>query len=93
MIPAIDHSLLSPSGHMSKRARQAALKRETGRLFAGVSLKGEVAQPSERERLLRQAKTLRDLASRGMKPRAYAKEADRLEALANNEPSEPKVTP
>ena len=33
MIPSIDHSLLSPSGRVSKRARKAALKREQARLF------------------------------------------------------------
>lgn len=31
--PSIDHSLLSPSGRVSRRARQAALKREHDRLF------------------------------------------------------------
>lgn len=31
--PSIDHSLLSPSGHISKRARKAALAREHDRLF------------------------------------------------------------
>src|ERR1700690_1149210 len=31
--PAIDHGLLSPSGHISNRARKAALKREHARLF------------------------------------------------------------
>lgn len=82
MIPAIDHSLLSPSGRMSKRARKAALQREAARLFAGINLKGEAPQESERDRLLRTAQTLRDLANGGMKPRAYMKEAERLEALA-----------
>jgi hypothetical protein len=58
------------------------MKREAARLFAGVNLNPPVPQPSERERLLRQAATLRDLASRGMYPRKYAKEARRLELLA-----------
>jgi len=31
--PTIDHGLLSPNGRMSKRAREAALKREATRLF------------------------------------------------------------
>ena len=84
MIPAIDHSLLSPSGHMSKRARKAAIERETIRLFAGIDLNPPVLQPTEKERLLRQAAILRRLAERGMKPRAYKKEAERLEALASN---------
>lgn len=31
--PSIDHSLLSPSGKMSKRARRAAMDREREKLF------------------------------------------------------------
>ena len=83
MIPAIDHSLLSPSGRMSKRARAAAIKREGERLFKGVgNLKGSTPQPSKREQLLRQAARLHELAARGMKPRAYLKEAMKCEAQA-----------
>lgn len=36
----------------------------------------------ERDKLLRQARTLRELAARGMHVRSYPKEAARLEALA-----------
>jgi hypothetical protein len=39
-------------------------------------------QPSEVERLRRQAAELRGLAERGMKPRAYRKTADALELRA-----------
>lgn len=83
MHPGIDHGILSPSGRVSKRAREAALKREMARLFEGVDT-SPVAQPSERERLLQKARELRELAARGMKPRAYAKEAARLESLAGD---------
>ena len=84
IIPAIDHSLLSPSGRISKRARTAAMKLETARLFAGFGdLKGTNPQPSEKVRLLRTAANLRDLAGRGMHPRKYLAEAQRLEAQAN----------
>lgn len=83
--PSIDHSLLSPSGHMSKAARDRALKRETARLFApwgGHMPRPTCPQPLPAVRLRRQAATLRDLAERGMCPRKYRKEAARLEAEA-----------
>ena len=64
---------------MSKRARAAAMKRETARLFAGVDLHGGATpQPSERERDLRQAAELEALAARGMASRKFRKEAVRL---------------
>lgn len=43
---------------------------------------GPDIQPTEKERLLTQAKRLRDLADKGMATRKYTKEADRLEKLA-----------
>ena len=84
MIPAIDHGLLSPSGHMSKRARNAALERERARLFpAGFWDKPEPSATDittrERERALFRARMLGELAKRGMHPIKYRKEADRLE--------------
>ena len=42
-------------------------------------------QPSEKECLLQQAARLEQLAGRGMKPRAYRKEAQRLRKLAEQE--------
>ena len=42
----------------------------------------QAEQPTETERLLRQAEELRELAARGMKPRAYIKEAIELESRA-----------
>jgi len=85
--PAIDHSLLSPSGHMSKRAHKAALKRETARLFPDGFPQSQRSQVSKRETLLRQAAQLRDLASRGMHPRSYVRHALQLEAQAALEES------
>lgn len=80
--PSIDHGLLSPSGRMSKRARDAALAREAARLFAGVDLRPDTAQPTESERLRAHAARLRELAARGMSPRRFTTEAERAEAQA-----------
>lgn len=79
-------ALSSPSGSMSKRARRAAEKRLHQALFGDgkESLKGPPnPQPSPATFLRRQAAILHDLANRGMKPRAYAAEARRLEAKAD----------
>lgn len=86
--PSIDHSMLSPSGRVSKRARAAAMKREHDRLFPpGFWDKQEPTEAeriaAEVEALRRQAAQLRDLAARGMKPRAYPKLAAELEAKAD----------
>lgn len=83
MVPSIDHSLLSPSGNMSKAARKRTILREASRLFEGVNISPKIEQPTEREYLLRQASQLREVAARGMKPRAYLKRALELEAQAN----------
>lgn len=80
--PSIDHGLLSPSGHMSKRARDAALRREAERLFAGIDLSPTTPQPTESERLRTHAARLRELAARGMSTRKFNKEADRAESEA-----------
>ena len=81
-----DHGILSPSGHVSKRARKAALERARVDIFGPQGLKrpGLQKQPTEKEALLRQAHELRALAARGMKPRAYLKEAIRLETVARD---------
>ncbi len=79
-------SLSSPGGHISKRARIAATEKLRIALFGHDGLQRPVIpQPSDRERLLNQARELRELAARGMKPRAYRKKADELERLANEE--------
>ncbi len=85
--PSIDHSLLSPSGHMSKRARKQAEQREHAKLFpAGF---WDVVKTPEQERaekaksLRHTATTLREMAARGMKPRAFVKAAEKLEREAD----------
>jgi hypothetical protein len=77
-------AMSSPSGRMSKRARAAAEERLRVALFGEHGLQRmECPQEAERDNLLRRAKQLRGLADRGMKPRAYLKGAQKLEALAN----------
>ena len=84
MLEAI--ALSSPSGRMSKRARRAAENRLRVMLFGPDGLRGPICpQPSPREKLLRQAKELRALAARGMKPRAYIRQAEQLEWQASIE--------
>ena len=83
--PACDHSGLSPSGRVSKRARAAWLAREAARLFPPGTF-ADTRRPEnadeKRVRLLRTAAELRALADRGMKPRAHRRAAERLEAEA-----------
>lgn len=88
--PGVDHTLLSPSGRVSKRARKAADERTRRELFgpgSGFEGWGEIKQPSDRERLLTQATRLRELAARGMSPRKYTREAERLEDEAAKVPA------
>ncbi len=76
-------ALASPSGKMSKRARLAAEKRFDKALFGENGLPWpKPEQPTEYESLMQWAKTLRELAERGMKPRAYLKKAKELESKA-----------
>lgn len=81
MWPSIDHSLISPSGRMSKRARAAALERERVKLFgeAGLQRSGP-KQPSERQRLMYRLRDVRAWHAAGMHPRSFAKEIKMLEA-------------
>jgi hypothetical protein len=87
MRPTVDHTILSPSGRVSKRARAAALQREHDRLFPPGfwDAPSKTAAEQAREKavnLRRSAKNLRELAERGMQPRKFAKEADRMEQEA-----------
>jgi hypothetical protein len=76
-------ALSSPSGHMSRRARKAAQERLRIELFGKNGLTAPVvAQPSPIETLRRQARELRELAARGMRPRAYSLKATELELEA-----------
>lgn len=86
--PSIDHSMLSPSGRVSKRARAAAMQRESARLFPpGYFDRPEPSAEdqcrAQAEALRRSAANLRDLAARGMSPRKFVREAARLEAEAD----------
>ena len=72
----------SPSGTMSKRARKRAQERLRVALFGEKGLQPTDPQQSKREQLLQQASELRELAARGMKPRAHLKRAEDLEAMA-----------
>jgi hypothetical protein len=86
--PTIDHSILSPSGRVSQRARKAALKREADILFppgywAAPEKTTEGISQENIDRLLRAAHNLRGLAARGMSPRKHLKAAEKLEAEAD----------
>ena len=87
MRPSIDHTLLSPSGRCSKRARDAAMKREAARLFppgywdAPPKTQEQIAK-EKADGLRLAAKTLRDLAARGMNRHRYTHEAAKLETEA-----------
>lgn len=80
MVTAI--SLTSPSGRMPKRALRAAQESLRRDLFGDGLQVSMPAQPTEAESLRRNAKQLRELAGRGMKPRAYLKQAAQMEARA-----------
>ncbi len=87
MRPTIDDTLLSPSGRCSKRAREALLALEKAKLFPpgyfDAPPKSSAEMAAEKAATLRRRATeLRALAACGMKPRAYRKEAARLEAEA-----------
>lgn len=76
-------AMSSPSGRMSKRARDAATARLGVALFGPGGLeRPKVTQPTERENLLRAAADLRELAARGMRTKAYTKQAEMLEKRA-----------
>ena len=83
----IDHTILSPSGRVSKRARADAMKRETARLFPEgfwdepAKTAAELAQ-EKAATLRRSAANLRELAGKGMSPTKFKREAARLEAEA-----------
>lgn len=81
MVDAI--AISSPDGRMSKRARAAANERLRVALFGPNGLQAPTCpQPNEQTRLLAQAANLRELAARGMKPRAFVKRAEELERKA-----------
>lgn len=79
-------ALSSPSGRMSKRARAAAERRLSIALFGPNGLqpekRPEPTNEQKRERLLQRAREMRRFSELGMRPRAYRKEAERLEKEA-----------
>lgn len=79
-------AMSSPDGRMSKAAKKRAHDRLAEALFGEEGLSAVAPklppQPTKKEAMLAHAQRLRDLAAAGMKPRAYAKEAARLEAEA-----------
>lgn len=86
--PTIDHTLLSPSGRVSKRARTDAEKREVARLFPtgywDVTEKSGAEKRADRAKALRYtANNLRIMASRGMSVRKFTRAAECMEAEAN----------
>jgi hypothetical protein len=88
-------AISSPNGRMSKRAKRVAMARLSVALFGpgGATremLTGRARQPSEAEQCRQQAARLRDLAERGMKPRVFRREAERLEARAIELDSNPR---
>lgn len=79
MLEAI--SMSSPSGRVSKRSKEASLKRLSTSLFGEGGLqKAPVQQPSEKESDMRRAAYLRDMASRGMSTKRFNKEAEAIES-------------
>ena len=81
--PSIDHSLISPSGRMSKRARSAALERERVRLFGEAGLQRPTPkQPTELQRIEWRIRDLRSWIAAGMRPRVFGRELAELEARA-----------
>jgi hypothetical protein len=70
-------ALSSPGGRMSKRARAAADKRLHDEFFPdGIPGPAAPPQPTKAWRLRRAAEQLYELAARGVKPRAYRKQAE-----------------
>ena len=81
--PSIDHGMLSPSGHVSKRFEKRA-KAEARRILFPDGFPGPLPPPQliRHDRLLREASQLRELAACGMRPRAFIRRAEQLEAEA-----------
>ena len=75
-------ALSSPNGRMSKAARFRAEKRWVEKF--GTIPFPKLPQLSKKERILNQAKNLREIAAKGMKSKAYLKKAQALEIEASN---------
>lgn len=88
-------ALSSPNGRMSNRGKEAAQKKLGEALFGlgGLKRPGLPIQTNKRELLLREAAQCRDLAARGMRTRAFTKQANWCEAEANKLLVENKISP
>jgi hypothetical protein len=75
----IDHSILSPSGYVSKRTKKQTLERVRENLFGNGLESPRVQQQTEAEYLKHRIALLRDLAARGLGTRKYKKLADRIQ--------------
>ncbi len=78
----LNHSEISPSGHVSKRTREARRKHNWQRLLDADIGPKPPPQPTEAEALRKQAAQLRELADRGMSPTKHRRQAARLEDRA-----------
>lgn len=78
-------AMSSPSGRMSNRAKGKAQETLRVALFGqdGIPMSRLPPQPTKQESLRRQAAYLRGLAERGMRPRAFVRDAAALEAQAD----------
>lgn len=73
-------AISSPNGRMSKRAQAAARSDLRVALFGEHGMaRGTPKQPTEIERLTRDAAQFRALAANGMSPRKFIKQAERCE--------------
>ena len=81
--PTIDHSALSPSGRVSRRASAEAKRRTARELFPPGFWEGlPTRQPDRAEQLRNSARDLRELAARGMKTAHFNRQAAKMEAEA-----------
>jgi hypothetical protein len=78
-------SMSSPNGRVSKSAKQRALKALSAKLFGPEGLQPEAIKEDPSLALYRAAARLRQLAASGMSPRKHLREAEKLEALADNQ--------
>lgn len=81
--PSVDHTFLSPSGKVSKRARRAAEKITRDLLFPPGYWDVPEIEVSEREKLEKEIKYFREYSGRGIPPRRAEKEIAKLQAKLN----------
>ena len=84
-----DHSILSPSGHVSKRTRKRTLERVRRELFGDGLAYPTCPQPTEAEYHRRLAVEFRALAARGVSVRKHERRAMWHDQLAMNAEGKP----